>query len=75
MTATATTASIIQHTHAHVTAQRPQSGTHKKIQTSTSVANPIGKHLKKSELVLSVIMTLQTSGETFVSTVRVDVVL
>ncbi|KAJ4295476.1 hypothetical protein N0V90_007488 [Kalmusia sp. IMI 367209] len=58
--ATETTLSIIQHTQANVTAHGPQYGTQRKIHASTSVANPIGKHPKKSEFVLSAIMTFQT---------------
>ena len=62
VTAAATTASIIQHTHAKVTDQYPQYGQHRNIQLSTSVAKPMGIVPRNRELVGSAIMTAQISG-------------
>lgn len=62
VTATATAASSIQHTHANVTAQGPQYGMHSEHHAEISVEKPIGTVPRKSELALSAIMTGQISG-------------
>ena len=62
VTATETTESIIQHNQAKVTAHGPQYGMHKVHQAEMSVAKPIGIVPRKSELVLSAIMTVHISG-------------
>lgn len=62
VTATDTIESMIQQTQAKVVAQGPQYGMHKVHQAEMSVAKPIGIVPRKSELVLSAIMTLHISG-------------
>ena len=62
VTVTDTTESMIQQTQASVMAQDPQYGIHSVHQAEINVANPIGIVPRKSELVLSAIMTVHISG-------------